>query len=163
MWYLADPTAGSYNIEVTFTEAITNSGAGAVSMTGCDTLDNSTSVDTQAKSSSPSTSLTPVAANSWIVDAMTHDARSTAGAVTGDQTAEFVDFDNGGSRNLASYGGPHSASSAYSWSTGFDSWCHVVASFSPAGAAPGRTTRNTDAHVHGVRYGMSFWMPKPRG
>jgi hypothetical protein len=156
MWYLENPTTGTHNIEVTFSEEIANSGAGAVSLTGCDTLDTYASWDTQAKSSSPSNNLTPVAANSWIIDSMVHDARSTAGAVTGDQTAEFVDFDNGGSRNLASYGGPFSAQATYSWTTGFDSWCHVLASFKPpGGGGPSLTERGIFRGAYrGVAEGM---------
>jgi hypothetical protein len=137
IWYLEDPTPGTYNIEVTNSEAISNCGASAVSLTGCDTLDTSSTLDTQAKSSSPSHNLTPVASNCWIVDGLVHDARATAGTVTGDQTAEFGDFDNGGSRCLSSYGGPFSAQATYTWTTGYDSWCTVLASFKPPAAVGG--------------------------
>lgn len=135
IWYLKNPTSGSNTLQINGTGAVLKF-YGVYILTG---VDQTNPVDAQngtsGNSSAPSTSVTTVAANAFIVSTLSHeDGVNTIGS---GQTQQY-DLDSQSYENAT--GGSRAATTATAYTMNWSlasgqSWAISAASFAPAGGA----------------------------
>lgn len=138
LWYLAGPATGANTVSVTLSNAPSFSAlAGAVSLTGVDqaaALDANNGA-TGAAGTQPSVTVTTVADNAWIVDAVMDNINE---AITAGQTQAWqVAGPIANGRYAGEYFGPQTpaGAKAMTWTGLTRSWATSAASFKPASAA----------------------------
>ena len=134
IWYLVNPASGVNTIQVNYAGTNVNVQAGAVSLNG---VDQSSPLDAHngatGSSSSPSVSVTTIADNAWVLDALLVDNSPTITVGSG-QTQRWSQ-NNTNSRGRGSTEGPKTpaGSVTMSWSLSSSrSWRISAAAFAPS-------------------------------
>lgn len=134
LWYLLAPTAGTANVTVTYQSSITNKTAGAVGLYNVNQAAPDASSSSFNNGGATSTSVTTVAANSWVVDVFgSGQAVGDLAAGTG-QTGRWTrDSGSTQSSGMSTKSVASPGSTSITWSqTGINRSAAVVAAFAPA-------------------------------
>lgn len=135
LWYIIAPTAGVTSINVTWTGTIDTGCAIASFFTGASQtgIPDASNGAEAAGGANPTVSVTTIADNSWVIDAI-YDKISPTITVGAGQTQIGQLAPNGGGDSMASsYEGPKTPAGAVamSWTAGADDWCITTSSFAP--------------------------------
>jgi hypothetical protein len=136
LWYLLAPSAGTANVTVTYQSSITNKTAGAVGLYNVKQAAPDASNSSSSNSGATSTSVTTLAAGSWVVDVFGSGQAvgnlTAASGQTGRWTADSGSTQSGGmsTKSVASPG-----STSVTWTqSGINRSAAVAAAFAPATA-----------------------------
>lgn len=135
IWYLVAPATGANTIAVTLTGApVQNSMAGAISLTGANQAAPEASNGASGGAPNPTMSITTVADNAWVVDAVSDNNAVTLLAGSGQTRFWLI---NGNNRTGAgSYEGPKTPAGAVTmdYTAGGSAWTMSAVSIAPATA-----------------------------
>jgi len=137
LWELKNPASGTHAVAVTMSTTV-RTGAVAISFTGAEGVEG-TVAQTDGSSSSPSNSVTTIADNDWVLDAVTL-LSDTISSTPGSGQTERADFGwssgfNGG-RTIVTHAGPKTPAGSVTMSetlSASDTWSKVSVAIKPAG------------------------------
>lgn len=141
LWYLVNPDTGANTITVTCDNSFSTCNGTAISLTGVaqtGTVENSGSTEADT-ANNIATSVTTVAANAWIVDAVYKEATLDSMVVESGQTERVNVSGTLGDSGMSTIAVVTPAPTSVGWNDNGSSftfnWAHAAASFAPAGAA----------------------------
>lgn len=132
LWYLLNPTAGTFSIAVTLTGSPTQSDGHSVSFTGVSHLDANNG-NNNAGSTAPTVTVTTITPGAWIVDILDTAIDDNVATPTSPQVLASKTANTGAHTGAQSYQGPIAspAGTAEAYTVTSGSWAISAAAFAP--------------------------------
>lgn len=155
MYYLTHPNAGaSHTIQPAVSPSQYNQGA-STSFSGASQSAIDNTATAQNTGSNPATSITPVAANCWLVNYLGGDSgswTSAAGAGTTERTNGSAPFAMGDSNGTVTGGSSHTMN----WTVAANNWGSVIMSIAPSDTTIAVDTKASAAGGSGTSSTISY-------
>lgn len=128
MWYQFNPSTGTNNVVITWTNSVTDAKGGSISLTGVDNTAPHAEGEATGDSNAPSVTLTITGTDVWVIDGQTNEAGGSS-----EGSGQSKKYDETGVGDIAgSIKGPVSADTTMSWTISDGKWYIAAIAFEEA-------------------------------